>query len=93
MHACRACVTVACLSGQHGIVSYQVNLRLSCLLELTIRLIMHIMAMLVDVVHVRSGQLRELFFVLEDDVVAGDKVKAPCTQLGGIVELRGQKET
>ena len=49
--------------------------------------------MLVDVVHVISSQLRELFFVLNDDIVAGDKVKAPCTQLRGIVELRGQKET
>ena len=44
--------------------------------------------MLVDVVHVISSQLRELFFVLNDDIVAGDKVKAPCTQLRGIVELR-----
>ena len=49
--------------------------------------------MLVDVVHVLSHKLRELFLVLEDDIVTGDEVKAPRTQLGGIVKLRGQKET
>ena len=49
--------------------------------------------MLVDVDHVVSYKLRELFFGLEDDIVAGDKVEAPCTQLGGVVKLRGQKET
>ena len=47
--------------------------------------------MLVDVLHVLSCQVGELFFVLEDNVVARDKMEAPSTQLGGVVKLRGEK--
>ena len=49
--------------------------------------------MLVDVLHVVSSEVRELFFVLEDFIVARDEVEAPCTQLGGIVQLGGEKKT
>ena len=49
--------------------------------------------MLIDVIQIISSELRELFFVLEDFVVARDEVEAPCTQLGGIVQLGGEKNT
>ena len=49
--------------------------------------------MLIDVLQLLPRQLREPFLVLEDDIVAGDEVEAPRTQLGGTMKLRGQQET
>jgi hypothetical protein len=50
-------------------------------------------SVLVDVVQVLLCQPRELLLALEDDIVAGDEVEAPHTQLRGTMKLRGLKET